>query len=65
MTGHGNHPFNPRSSRLASIAPVAASPLLGFSQLPAPGLSLIDLHGLTDYTIPYSLAQVASVTAIH
>ena len=34
-------------------APVACSPLLGFSELPTHPLSLIDIHGLYDLHYPY------------
>ena len=36
-----------------STAPVASSPLLGFSELPKHPLSLIDIHGLYDHIFPY------------
>ena len=38
----------PRLDYFASIAPVAASPLLGFVDVPAWPVSIIDFHGLRD-----------------
>ena len=40
----------------ASIAPVGASPLLGFGDVPSWPISIIDFHGVRDDTIPYHLA---------
>ena len=42
------------SASLASLAPVAASPLRGFSSLPDSPVNIIDFHGLQDDVIPYS-----------
>ena len=42
----------------ASIAPVAASPFPGYGDVPAAGefaVSVFDIHGLNDDTIPYDL----------
>jgi len=43
------------SDIFASIAPVAGAPLIGFGDLPQNTLSLIDIHGVNDDTIPYDL----------
>jgi len=45
------------SDILASIAPVAGSPLIGFGEVPVNAVSLIDLHGVNDDTIPYDHAH--------
>ena len=62
MTGVSNGGMFPyyAASRLndivASIAPNAASPFIGFGDVPLdPPVSLIDFHGLLDGTIPYDL----------
>jgi hypothetical protein len=44
------------------MAPVASSPFLGFYELAAQPLSLIDTHGLQDDHIPYSLDQAAGMS---
>jgi hypothetical protein len=41
------------------MVPVASAPLLGFGDLATLPLSLIDVHGLKDDVIPYSLDQAA------
>jgi len=46
---------SPLSDIFASIAPVAGSPMIGFGDLPAVPISLIDFHGYNDDTIPYDL----------
>ena len=38
---------------LATIGPVAASPFIGFGDVPRTPISVIDFHGLNDDTIPY------------
>ena len=43
------------SDILATIAPVAASPYIGFGDTPAFPISLIDFHGISDDVIPYDL----------
>ncbi|XP_023341932.1 uncharacterized protein LOC111711737 isoform X2 [Eurytemora carolleeae] len=45
------------SDIFASIAPVAASPLLGYGDLPGSPLSIIDLHGTRDTVVPNTLTQ--------
>ena len=45
-----------RLDYFASIAPVGASPLLGFGDVPSWPISIIDFHGVRDDTIPYHLA---------
>ena len=42
------------SASLASLAPVAASPLRGFAGRPDSPVNIIDFHGLLDDVIPYS-----------
>ena len=49
--------FTVPSDILASIAPVAGSPLIGFGDVPADSVSLIDLFGINDATIPYDHAH--------
>jgi poly(3-hydroxybutyrate) depolymerase len=49
------------SGIFATMAPVASAPLLGFGELAAQPLSLIDTHGLLDDVIPYSLDQAAGI----
>ena len=41
----------------ASLAPVAGAPLIGFGDVPSTPVSLIDIHGINDDTIPYDLAH--------
>ena len=43
------------SDILASIAPVAGSPMIGYGDLPSVPISLIDFHGYNDDVIPYDL----------
>ena len=43
------------SEIIATIAPVAASPFLGFDNIPKTAISVIDFHGTDDDTIPYDL----------
>ena len=43
------------------MAPVASAPLLGFDDLPEQPVSLFDIHGLKDDTIPYNLDQAAGI----
>jgi len=45
----------------ASIAPVAASPLLGYGDLPGSPLSIIDLHGTRDTVVPNTLTQALGI----
>ena len=40
---------------MCNVAPVAGAPLIGFGDLPQNTLSLIDIHGVNDDTIPYDL----------
>lgn len=40
----------------ASVAPVGASPLLGFADVPSWPVSIIDFHGTRDATIPYQVS---------
>ena len=42
------------SASLASVAPVAGSPLRGFSPRPDSPVNIIDFHGYLDATVPYS-----------
>ena len=42
------------SASLASVAPVAGSPLRGFSPRPDSPVNIIDFHGYLDETVPYS-----------
>ena len=42
------------SASLASVAPVAGSPLRGFDPLPDSPVNIIDFHGYIDDTVPYS-----------
>jgi poly(3-hydroxybutyrate) depolymerase len=49
------------SDVVASIAPVAGSPLIGFGDVPTgQPISLIDFHGLLDSVIPYDAESVFS-----
>ena len=43
------------SDIFASIAPLAAAPLVGFGDLPTTPMSLIDIHGINDDTIPIDM----------
>jgi poly(3-hydroxybutyrate) depolymerase len=43
------------SGIFASIAPVSGTPKLGFGTLPSIPVSLIDFHGIEDFTQPYDL----------
>ena len=44
---------------VASIAPNAASPLLGFGDVPLdPPVSVIDFHGFSDYLVPYDTEAI-------
>jgi len=43
------------SDIFASIAPLAAAPLVGFGDLPPTPMSLIDIHGINDDTIPIDM----------
>ena len=45
------------SDVFASIAPVAGAPLIGFGDLPGTPMSLIDIHGINDDTIPFDMAH--------
>ena len=46
---------------IASISTNAASPLIGFGDVPlGPSISLINFHGLLDATIPYDVDSVGS-----
>ena len=38
---------------VASIAPVASNPLIGFDEVPESPVSVIDFQGLLDFIIPY------------
>ena len=40
---------------MCTVAPVAGAPLIGFGDLPQNTMSLIDIHGVNDDTIPYDL----------
>ena len=54
------------SSRIASIAPVAGLPMLGFLDRAVPvksPVSLLDLHGLIDGVIPANLSNVIGCNA--
>lgn len=46
-----------RLDDFASIGPVAGAPMLGFGDIPAGSLSIIDFHGLDDDTIPYEISM--------
>ena len=41
--------------RFATIAPVAGAPNLGYLEVPSYPISVIDLHGTQDDTIPYDI----------
>jgi poly(3-hydroxybutyrate) depolymerase len=43
------------SGIFATIGPVAGTPLIGFGELPATPVSLIDFHGTADKIVPFSL----------
>ena len=46
---------------IASIAPNAASPMIGFGDVPlSPPISVIDFHGVLDTVIPYDVNSVGS-----
>ena len=46
---------------VASIAPNAADPMIGFGDVPLdPPVSLIDFHGMMDSAMPYDINSVAS-----
>jgi len=49
------------SDIIASIAPVAASPLIGFGDVPNHPINVIDIHGLNDNVIPYDHAHAEGV----
>ena len=54
--------YSPHFSDIfASIAPVAASPLLGYGDLPGSPLSIIDLHGTRDTVVPNTLTQALGI----
>lgn len=42
---------------IASIAPVASAPFVGFGDIPDTPVSMIDFHGSRDDTIPYDLSS--------
>ena len=48
LTNHSRQYASFRSDRLATIGPVAASPLLGFGKPPIGNISVIDFHGIND-----------------
>ena len=45
------------SASLASVAPVAGSPLRGYNPLPDSPVNIIDFHGYMDDTVPYSVVS--------
>ena len=45
------------SDIFASVAPVAGAPLIGFGDLHPTPMSLIDIHGINDDTIPFDMAH--------
>ena len=47
------------SDVIASIAPNSGSPFLGFDNIPDNPISIIDIHGTDDDTIPYDLNRYA------
>ena len=49
----------------ASVAPVGASPLLGFADVPSWPVSIIDFHGTRDATIPYQVSWDWSTLGDH
>jgi poly(3-hydroxybutyrate) depolymerase len=49
------------SGIFATAAPIAAAPLIGFGELAAQPLSLIDFHGIQDDVIPYSPDQADGI----
>jgi len=55
MYNKDNYLFYTFSDVFASMAPVAGAPLLGFNEVPSVPLSLFDIHGMNDGTIPYDL----------
>ena len=58
--------YSPHFSDIfASIAPVAASPLLGYGDLPGSPLSIIDLHGTRDTVVPKTLTQALGIVDVH
>jgi len=61
LTGFSNggmfaHYIASRTTRLATIGPVGASPLLGFGDPPSLPMSLIDFHATDDTNVPYDMA---------
>ena len=52
------------SGIFASIGPVSGTPLLGFGDLPARPVSLIDFHGTTDNIVPYSLQNALGILKV-
>ena len=68
MTGSSNggmftwSSLNKLNDIIASFGTVAASPVLGFpDEIPLdPPVSIIDMHGLQDYTFPYGLGYAGS-----
>ena len=43
------------TSALASVGPVCGSPMRGFNPMPDSPINIIDMHGLNDRIIPYSV----------
>jgi len=61
MTGYSNggyfgyYAVSQLDNIIASFAPVSASPMLGFNNIPDNPIPVIDFHGTNDPTIPYDL----------
>ena len=60
LTNHSGQYTSFRSDRLATIGPVAASPLLGFGKPPIGNISVIDIHGINDKVSLISMTKVPS-----
>ena len=50
---------------IASIAPVASDPLIGFDEVPDFPVSVIDFQGLLDFIIPYDKNRYVLITNFH
>ena len=59
-TNHNRQYSSLRSDRLATIGPVAASPLLGFGKPPIGNISVIDFHGINDKVSLISMTKILS-----
>ena len=50
---------------IASIAPVASDPLIGFDEVPDFPVSVIDFQGLLDFIIPYDKNRYVLIRDSH